>query len=42
VFSLVYSLGEDNQYRLIENEKQGLIKSSIINGFEVDVEALFK
>jgi Uma2 family endonuclease len=39
---MVYSLGEDNQYRLIENEKQGLIKSSIINGFEVDVEALFK
>jgi hypothetical protein len=39
---LVYSLGEDNQYRLIENEKQGLIKSSIINGFEVNVEALFK
>jgi hypothetical protein len=36
---MVYSLGEDNQYRLIENEKQGL--SSIINGFEVDVEALF-
>ena len=39
---MVYSLGEDNQYRLIENEKQGLIKSSIINDFEVDVEALFK
>lgn len=39
---MVYSLGEDNQYRLIENEKQSLIKSSIINGFEVDVEAIFK
>ena len=39
---MVYSLGEDNQYRLIENEKQGLIKSCIINDFEVDVEALFK
>jgi hypothetical protein len=38
---MVYSLGEDNQYCLIENEKQGLIKSSIINGFEVDVEAIF-
>src|SRR6476620_889146 len=23
---MVYSLGEDNQYRLIENERQGLIK----------------
>jgi hypothetical protein len=39
---MIYSLGEDNQYRLIENEKQGLVKSNIINGFEVDVEALFK
>ncbi|MEW9049986.1 MAG: Uma2 family endonuclease [Neobacillus sp.] len=39
---MVYSLGEDNQYRLIENEKQGMVKSSIITGFEVDVEALFK
>jgi Uma2 family endonuclease len=39
---MVYTIGVDNQYRLIENEKQGLIKSSIINGFEVDVEALFK
>lgn len=39
---MVYSLGEDNQYRLIENEKQGLVKSNIINGFEVDVETLFK
>lgn len=39
---MVYSLGEDNQFRLIENEKQGLTKSSIINGFDVDVEALFK
>jgi Uma2 family endonuclease len=38
---MVYSLGEDNQYRLIENEKQGLIKSSIIKGFEVDVEEIF-
>jgi hypothetical protein len=38
---MVYSLGEDNKYRLIENEKQGLIKSSIINGFQVDVEVLF-
>ena len=35
---MVYSLGENNQHHLIENEKQGLIKSSTIN----DVEALFK
>nr|WP_042357638.1 Uma2 family endonuclease [Bacillus rubiinfantis] len=39
---MVYSLGEDMQYRLIENEKQGMIKSSLIIGFEIDVEALFK
>lgn len=38
---MVYSLGEDNKYRLIENEKQGLVKSSLIDGFEVDVEVLF-
>ena len=39
---MVYSLGDDNQYRLIASEKEGLIISSIINDFEVDVEALFK
>ncbi|WP_062107801.1 Uma2 family endonuclease [Bacillus niameyensis] len=39
---MVYSLGEDKQYRLIENEKRGVVKSRIIDDFEVDVELLFK
>jgi len=38
---MVYSLGEDDQYRLIENEKEGIVKSRRIDGFHIEVETLF-
>jgi Uma2 family endonuclease len=38
---MVYSLGDDHLYRLVENEKQGVIRSRLIDGFEVEVESLF-
>ena len=39
---MLYYLGEDDKYRLIANEKQGIVTSKIIKGFEVDVQSLFK
>jgi len=37
---MVYAVGEDHQYRLIENEKQGVIKSKVVSGFEVEIESI--
>ncbi|WP_144460879.1 Uma2 family endonuclease [Siminovitchia fortis] len=38
---MVYTLDENDQYCLVENEKEGIVKSRIIEGFEVDVQAIF-
>jgi Uma2 family endonuclease len=38
---MVYSLGEDGTYRLIENEKEGSVTSRVIESFKVSVEKLF-
>ncbi|MFD1707915.1 Uma2 family endonuclease [Siminovitchia sediminis] len=38
---MVYTLDDSNQYRLAANEKQGMVRSNIIEGFEVDVEKMF-
>lgn len=38
---MVYWLGDDGTYRLVENEKEGNVKSRIIEGFQVHVENLF-
>ncbi|GAB3794152.1 Uma2 family endonuclease [Virgibacillus kimchii] len=39
---MVYTMGDNQHYRLAENEKQGIVKSKVIEGFEVDVEEIFK
>jgi Uma2 family endonuclease len=39
---MVYSLGEDGTYKLIENEKKGTVTSRLIDGFHIDVEELFQ
>ncbi|MFD1708246.1 Uma2 family endonuclease [Siminovitchia sediminis] len=38
---MIDSLDNSNQYRLAANEKQGMVRSNIIEGFEVDVEKMF-
>ncbi|MGE8203362.1 Uma2 family endonuclease [Heyndrickxia sp. NPDC080065] len=38
---MVYSLGQDDQYELVANEKFGSINSKVIPGFFLDVDRIF-
>lgn len=38
---MIYLLDDHHQYRLVVNDNRGVVKSTILEGFEVDIENIF-